>query len=574
MRIGWMVALYALAGCGRTPPDFGAGAGGEGPPAPGTGTTAIDPDTGLVSQSGPSPTETGVDGTSTSTSTGTGSSTTDGTSTGPVSCIDSPDLCTVQLNLRRAVDILFVVDNSGSMGGEQATLAQSFASFVEVLEGQQVGANYRIGITTTAGDGVLRATSCRSRLDDFVFVWAFGEIDERQRGCLDHCDLDEIAIPDPWVEKSDGQTNLPPGVSMADALQCVGPPGINGPGYERTLESMRAALLDPSSGFLRHDALLAVIFVTDETDCSTDDATEIWLRTEGQVFWTAPDRPTSGVCWRAGVTCLGGPGVYADCFPEDKGEDGLPTADESEARLYPVQRYIDVLTDIAEQKQLEGGQGEVLLALLAGVPLDFPETGQLVYADSPLPEFNAEYGIGPSCGQGSETIQDPPGIPPVRLQVLADAFATGEPNVHSICSDDYGVALTQIADAIGELNERACVNGCVADAEPATPALEPDCSLVETFADGEPDRIVPPCLVLGDTWDFPAPDVHACSRALTDASASTPTPLDDMSAQCVTIGSNVELTVERREGVPIPAGTAIAVSCQLEAPVGVTCDEQ
>src|SRR5262249_38498666 len=134
-------------------------------------TTAVDPDTGVVSHSGPLPTDTGVDDTSTS-------STTDGTSTGPVSCIDSPDLCTVELNLRRAVDILFVVDNSGSMGGEQSTLAQSFASFVDVLEGQQVGANYRIGITTTAGDGMLRATSCRSRLDDFVFHWAFGDIDE------------------------------------------------------------------------------------------------------------------------------------------------------------------------------------------------------------------------------------------------------------------------------------------------------------------------------------------------------------------------------------------------------------
>ncbi len=512
-------------------------------------------------------TETGVDGTSTG-------STTDGTSTGPVSCIDSPDLCTVELNLRRAVDILFVVDNSGSMGGEQATLAQSFASFVDVLEGQQVGANYRIGITTTAGDGVLRATSCRSRLDDFLFSWAFGDIDERQRGCLDHCAIDQIDLPDPWVEKSDGQTNLPPGLGMAEVLQCVGPPGINGPGYERTLESMHAALVDQTSGFIRNDALLAVIFVTDETDCSTDDETEYWLRNFGQVFWTTPDRPTSGVCWQAGVTCLGGPGVYDDCVAEDKGQDGLPTMDEDEAVLYPVQRYIDVLTDIAAQKQLEGGQGEVLLALLGGVPLDYPETGVVVYADSPFPDFNSEYGIGPGCGQGTETIQDPPGIPPVRLQVLAEAFATEERNVFSICSDDYGVALSHIAEAIGELNERACINGCVVDAEPASASLEPDCSLVETFADGAPDQIVPPCVIFDDGWDFPADDVHACSRALTDAEAATPITVDDMSAQCVTIGSNVELTVERREGIPVAAGTAIAVSCQLEAPVGVTCAEQ
>src|SRR5690606_4604089 len=34
----------------------------------------------------------------------------------------------------RAVDILFVVDNSGSMAGEQASLAANFPAFVGVLQ--------------------------------------------------------------------------------------------------------------------------------------------------------------------------------------------------------------------------------------------------------------------------------------------------------------------------------------------------------------------------------------------------------------------------------------------------------
>jgi hypothetical protein len=145
--------------------------------------------------------------------------------------------------------------------------------------------------------------------------------------------------------------------------------------------------------------------------------------------------------------------------------------------------------------------------------------------------------------------------------------------VFSICSEDYGVALMQIADAIGEINERACISGCVVDAEPASASLEPDCSLVETFATGAPDEVVPACVLFDDGWDFPAADVDTCYRALTDVDASTATVFDDMSAQCVTVGSNAELTIERREGVPIPAGTSIRVSCQLEAPVGVTCAE-
>src|SRR5687768_10493892 len=79
-------------------------------------------------------------------------------STGVIDCNDLDGTCPIELRMRRAVDILFVVDNSGSMGGEQGTLVQSFRSFVEVLEAQQVGANYRIGVTTTAADGVLAST--------------------------------------------------------------------------------------------------------------------------------------------------------------------------------------------------------------------------------------------------------------------------------------------------------------------------------------------------------------------------------------------------------------------------------
>jgi hypothetical protein len=518
---------------------------------------------------------TGADGPGwTATSVADGTTSPDGSdSTGPINCIDSPQLCTVELSLRRAVDILFVVDNSGSMGGEQGTLAQSFGSFINVLEAQEVGANYRIGVTTSEGSGNIRATSCRSRLFEFLFEWEFGTIDEQQRGCLDSCAFETIDVAEPWLEKSDGRTNLPPGIDFAQALECVGPQGINGPGYERPLEAMRNALVNNPQGFLRDDALLAVIFVTDEADCSADQNTIGWMQTTGTVFWSTPDRATSGACWNAGVACTGGPGVYDTCFSQDYDMQGQPTNNPDEAVLFPVQRYIDVLTDIAEQKQIDGGQGEVLVALLAGVPVDYPETGVLPYADSVFPNFNEEFGIGPSCNQGAETIQDPPGIPPVRLREFAEAFASEERNIFSVCSADYGVALTQIAAAIGEINERACVGGCVVDADEAADGLQPDCMLVETFADDTPDAPVLPCLVDDNGWDFPAPEVAVCSRALTDPDGSTPTPFDDMSAQCVTVGSNLEQLIERRDGVPVAAGTSVDVSCALVAPVGVTCDE-
>jgi len=585
-RLGWLFVVLSV-GCGRTT-FFGVGASGgddDGGTGPNMGVTGGPDGTGGFSGADGS-SSTGrmtvtatatITDTDTATTVGPGETTDDDTSdsgsTGALTCADDPAACQVELHLRRAVDILFVIDNSGSMGAEQGTLAQSFASFIEVLEAQEVGANYRIGVTTSSGDGVLRATSCRSRLFEFTFQWQFGTIDEQQTGCLDNCDIDVLNLPDPWVEKGDGGTNIPAGLTMAEVLQCIGPQGINGPGFERPLEAMRSAILDPASDFLRDDALLAVVFVTDEADCSMSPENELWAKTDGTVFWTLPDRPSSAVCWTAGVSCSGGPGVYDDCVSQDKGMDGLPTADPDEAIVYTMQRYVDALSVVSEQKQLAGGPGEVLIALMAGVPLDYPDTGFLQYEDSFSEEFNLEYGIGPGCGQGTETITSPPGIPPVRLKELSEAFATESPNVFSICSDDYGIALTDIAAKLSALDERACIGGCVIDLDESTEALEPDCILGEANPNGSPGLAVPPCIVGLDLWDFPTPADNICYRALTDPEGETATPFDDMSPQCVTLGSNLEYVVERRPGTPVPPGVSVEVGCSLQAPIGTTCDE-
>ena len=103
--------------------------------------------------------------------------------------------------------------------------------------------------------------------------------------------------------------------------------------------------------------------------------------------------------------------------------------------------------------------------------------------------------------------------------------------------------------------------------------LQPSCTLIEQFPleTGEPDRVVEPCVITGDSWDFPGPGIGACYRVLDDAHGSTPEALDDMEPFCVTSGFNLELVVERRPEVPVPSGTAIAVHCDLVAEPGIAC---
>ncbi|MCO4771424.1 MAG: hypothetical protein KDA24_15420 [Deltaproteobacteria bacterium] len=134
------------------------------------------------------------------------------------------------------VDILLVVDNSCSMQDEQEKLGEGFAEFVRFFEVAEV--DYHIGITTTdvfnegpGNSGELARTGDGTRV-----------IDE---------DTDD---PDAVFEEL---VNV----------------GIEGAGSEMGLKAALAALTPPMSegpnaGFLREEALLSVIFVSDEEDFS------------------------------------------------------------------------------------------------------------------------------------------------------------------------------------------------------------------------------------------------------------------------------------------------------------------
>ena len=246
------------------------------------------------------------------------------------------------LAINKDVDILFVIDNSGSMGEEQATLAANFESFINVLDRPLVDASYRIGVTTTDNGnpwcgstgseaGSLRMTSCRSRPTEFVFDGAT-RIDATQEACLDICpeewtnielqpstiDGEDDAKPRPWLESIGGRTNLPEGLDTVQAFQCMGPQGIDGCGFESHLESMWKALRraqtddDPAHGFIRDGAILSVVHVTDEEDCSySTDWDSIFLPEGDRTFWADPTAasPTSPKS-----SCIGDP-AYSVCGP-------------------------------------------------------------------------------------------------------------------------------------------------------------------------------------------------------------------------------------------------------------------
>jgi hypothetical protein len=166
------------------------------------------------------------------------------------------------------MDLLFIIDNSGSMAQEQDNLADNFPLFVSVLEefrnadGSPI--DYHVGITTT---GVSKTTH-QEILGVPITDTMNGEDGNLQIG-------DDCGLPRRWLERDD------PAVS--DAFSCAAAVGTGGPDIEMPLEGARLALTermvaDQNLGFLREDALLALVFLTDEEDCSrTDDDIELGL---------------------------------------------------------------------------------------------------------------------------------------------------------------------------------------------------------------------------------------------------------------------------------------------------------
>lgn len=378
------------------------------------------------------------------------------------------------------IDILFVMDNSGSMGEEQAALAASIDGLVDGLEAVE-GISYRIGVTTTdVGNpwcgatspeaGRLVATSCRARLGEFVFN-GNPPADVTDVACLDICNLDDIAIAPtpvaddpvplsrPWIEGGNGVTNLE-GVGVGDALRCMLPQGVGGCGFEQPLEAVARAIESsrvvgqPNYGFLRDDAHLAIILVTDEADCSNNDVQTIFLGADqggNQVFWTDPDAsaPTSGVCWNAGVVCEGDGAPYDGCRATNYSLDGDVDVSDDNAVLVPPQTYVDQLTAVLAQKRAVS-DASVFLYGVMGVPVGYP-ANPLVFADAEDPIAQSDFGIGPGCvGEaGSAT-------PPVRQLAVIESFAYDNlagPQVFSICDPDlggvYGQLVAQLAPYLG-----------------------------------------------------------------------------------------------------------------------------
>lgn len=169
----------------------------------------------------------------------------------------------------QGIDILFVIDDSGSMTEEQTNLIANFPRFIEVLDEfePEPGAHisYRVGVTTS---GVNRKFKMKQFIPGFPTTTT-SAVTTGPDGAF--VNTEKCGLSEPWI---DG-----PGLGVASEFSCVGQVGTMGSSTEMPLAAMELALGEkmaaggPNEGFYRQDqeSLLVVVFITDEDDCSVEE---------------------------------------------------------------------------------------------------------------------------------------------------------------------------------------------------------------------------------------------------------------------------------------------------------------
>lgn len=162
------------------------------------------------------------------------------------------------------LDVLFVVDNSGSSEEVQENVIAAFPTFTARLESRFAGTlpDLHVGVISgsvgVAGHAISR---CEGDGDDGKLL---------ARG---FCEV-QVGL---WIEDApDGGGRARNYTGTLDAtFACIAKLGIDGCGFQQHLTAIRRALDGRHAehmGFVRPGAILAVVIVTDDDDCSAADS--------------------------------------------------------------------------------------------------------------------------------------------------------------------------------------------------------------------------------------------------------------------------------------------------------------
>ena len=357
----------------------------------------------------------------------------------------------IPVEVNRDVDILFQIDNSGSMGDEQTSLTNNFGRFIQVLENTEGGLpNVHLGvISTNVGTAGYSISGCGGSGDNGRLL--------NQGRVLGCAPPNGIYISDVQTPGTLERTKNYSG-TLAETFACIAKLGTDGCGFEQHFESLKRAL-DGSNmqnqGFLRDNAFLAVIFLSDEDDCSVTADGGVMFD-PAQMDVTDPLGPLSSFrCTEFGVTCGGQTLPRA---PFDSGSTDCEPRSDSPYMPHP-DRYVEFL---------KGLKTDPLQIIAAGI-IGNPSPVRVELDEGGKPD------LSPSCTTGAGKA-----APGVRLHYFLNQFPMRN-SFTSICNENLEDAVTQVAQLLARIVGNPCLEGAVdtTDLDEAAPGLQIDCSVAD-----------------------------------------------------------------------------------------------
>ncbi len=347
----------------------------------------------------------------------------------------------IQVSNVEKVDMLFMIDNSNSMGEEQASLALELPNLMSVLASGDIN-----------GDGTPDFPPVKD-LHVGVISSDMGTGGFSVPTCL------EPNFGDDGVLRTEGNTSIPgctatypsflefradsgaDPTAFANDFRCVAQMGTGGCGFEQQLEAVLKAITpstctDPwcrfnmdtrgkadteNAGFIRPDSLLALVLLTDEEDCSAADP---------ELF-----NPSSSVY---------SGNLNLRCF-------SYPTA------VHPVERFVDGYLATRENPDL------LVYAAITGVPPDLVSNPDAISYDSILGDERMMEAVDPTDPNRLAPSCNVPGrglaFPPRRIVRVAQQIeaAGGNSIVQSICQANFSPALNAIIEKIANALKGACL---------------------------------------------------------------------------------------------------------------------
>jgi hypothetical protein len=379
-----------------------------------------------------------------------------------------------------AVDILFVIDDSLSMMDEQAQLGIWSRELFDVLSGAGELPDLHIAVTSSsvAIPGLDKcAAGGTLHLGGAVL----------QQGRF----LRDVAGPAGRERNYTG--------TLTDTFAKMARVGDAGCGFEQPFKAARLALSGHAAGaegFLRDDALLLVVFVTDEDDCS---ATDSMLFADLYADGCSELGPiTSYRCFEHGVKCYDGKGSRA-------------FGDRENCRPDETSRYVESVSGFADYMQrLKQNPAQVIVAGIYGKPHQVTAIEDERVVSYSTPRLANVCGTGGKEGSGA--------TPAVRMNALMAEFG-GRASQSSICESELSWAMRDVGLVTrGAATRSHCLRGALNDVDAAAPGIQPACH-VEVATDVgtalETRVAVPPCEGAEGTRCFTVDVDAACAETET-----------------------------------------------------------